>query len=118
NLMWSSAMADDTVNIDKTDAASSSLDNALDTAQKTFDTAKDKAGDLLDEALAESKSFLSKAQETLANAAGSAVNAVKEHPIAAASIAAAAAGAVAGAAYGASKLLNGEGSDDDGSTKG
>lgn len=59
---------------------------------------------LIDTALAESKSFLSKAQETLTNAAESAVAAAKEHPIAAAGIAAGAAAAVAGAAFGASKL--------------
>ncbi|WP_296617752.1 hypothetical protein [Sphingomonas sp.] len=99
-------MADDTTTtIDtKASAAESSLvDSAIETAESALDTA-----------LAESKSFLSKAQETLTSAAGTAVNAVKEHPIAAAGIAAGAAAAVAGAAYGASKLL----SDDDTGTTG
>ncbi len=112
-------MADDTTATTPNAAGEkSTLDNALDTASEALDTAKTKAGDLVDEALAESKSFLSKAQEALAHAADTAVNAVKEHPIAAAGIAAAAAGAVAGAAYGASKLLNGDDTDDDGATKG
>jgi len=99
-------MADDTTTtIDtKAGAAESSLvDSAIETAESALDTA-----------LAESKSFLSKAQETLTSAAGTAVNAVKEHPIAAAGIAAGAAAAVAGAAYGASKLL----SDDETATTG
>jgi hypothetical protein len=62
----------------------------------------------VDKAVAETKSFLNRAQEALTEAVDTAVGAVKEHPIAAAGIAAGAAAAVAGAAYGASKLINGE----------
>jgi hypothetical protein len=94
-------MADDTTSTAAPAAESSVIDDALATAESALDVA-----------LTESKSFLSKAQETLTNAAGTAVNAVKEHPIAAAGIAAGAAAAVAGAAYGASKLL----ADDDTAT--
>jgi hypothetical protein len=71
-----------------------------------IDEAVETASNALDVAITESKSFLSKAQETLTTAAESAVNAVKEHPIAAAGIAAGAAAAVAGAAFGASKLMS------------
>ncbi|MES2444655.1 MAG: hypothetical protein V4574_17660 [Pseudomonadota bacterium] len=59
----------------------------------------------------EPKSFLEQAQEALGDAFESTVEAVKEHPVAAAAIAAGAAAAVAGAAYGISQLLD---SDDDG----
>ncbi len=52
------------------------------------------------------KSFLARAQEAIGEAVESTVDAVKEHPLAAAAIAAGAAAAVAGAAYGASKLLD------------
>jgi hypothetical protein len=62
----------------------------------------------VDKALAESKSFLNSAKEALTEAVDNAVGAVKEHPVAAAGIAAGAAAAVAGAAYGASKLINSE----------
>jgi len=97
---------------DTTSTATPAADSSL------IDTAVETASDALDVALAESKSFLSKAQETLANAAGTAMNTVKEHPIASAGIAAGAAAAVAGAAYRASKLLSGDTADDDGATKG
>lgn len=62
----------------------------------------------IDKAIAESKSLFNRAQEALTDAVDTAVGAVKDHPIAAAGIAAGAAAAVAGAAYGASKLMNGE----------
>jgi len=88
-------MADDTTSITPPAADASLIDDAVETASSVLDTA-----------LAESKSFLSKAQETLAHAAETAMTTVKEHPIAAAGIAAGAAAAVAGAAYGASKLLS------------
>ena len=91
-------MADDTneTTSPATPAADGSVvDDVINAAESALDTA-----------LAESKSFLSKAQETLASAAGTAVNAVKEHPIAAAGIAAGAAAAVAGAAD-SFALLNG-----------
>jgi hypothetical protein len=71
----------------------------------------------IDKTIAESKTFLSKAQEALTDAVDTVVEAVKEHPITAAGIAAGATAAVAGAAYGASRLLAGDDSDDDGSTK-
>ena len=51
------------------------------------------------------KSFLERAQDAIEDAVETTVGAVKEHPLAAAAIAAGAAAAVAGAAYGASKLL-------------
>ncbi|MGN6817317.1 MAG: hypothetical protein ACTHJR_01445 [Sphingomonas sp.] len=106
--------------VDETTTTATGADSATAPAADSslIDNAVETASDALDVALAESKSFLSKAQETLANAAGSAMNTVKEHPIAAAGIAAGAAAAVAGAAYGASKLFAGDASDDDGSTKG
>jgi hypothetical protein len=63
----------------------------------------------IDKVVAESKSFLGKAQEAVTEAVGTVVEAVKEHPITAAGIAAGATAAVAGAAYGVSKLT---GSDD------
>ncbi len=69
----------------------------------------------IDRVVSESKSFLGKAQEALTDAVDTVVEAVKEHPITAASIAAGATAAVAGAAYGVSKLT---GSDDDGPAKG
>jgi len=62
----------------------------------------------VDRAMAESKSFLNRAQEALSEAVDNAVGAAKDHPIAAAGIAAGAAAAVAGAAYGAAKLKNGD----------
>ena len=64
------------------------------------------------------KSFFERAQEAIGNAVESTVEAVKEHPLAAAGIAAGAAAAVAGAAYGASKLLDNDDEDADGSVKG
>jgi hypothetical protein len=54
------------------------------------------------------KSFLEQAQEAIGDALESTVEAVKEHPVAAAAIAAGAAAAVAGAAYGVSQLLGGD----------
>jgi len=92
-------MADDTTSTATPGTDSTRIDGAIDPASGTPD---------------ESKSFFSKAQETLTHAAETAVNAAKEHPIAAAGIAAGAAAAVAGAAYGASKFL----SDDDTATTG
>lgn len=53
---------------------------------------------------AEEKSFLERAQDAIGAAVESTVEAVKEHPAAAAAIAAGATAAVAGAAYGISKL--------------
>ena len=60
---------------------------------------------------AEEKSFFERAQEAIGAAVESTVEAVKEHPAAAAAIAAGATAAVAGAAYGISKLLD-DGEDD------
>jgi len=56
---------------------------------------------------AEEKSFIERAQEAIGSAVDSTVGAVKEHPAAAAAIAAGATAAVAGAAYGISKLREG-----------
>jgi len=64
------------------------------------------------------KSFFERAQEALESAVESTVDAVKEHPLAAGAIAAGAAAAVAGVAYGASKLLDKDDEDSDGSAKG
>lgn len=55
-------------------------------------------------AASEEKSFFGRAQDAIESAVGSTVEAVKEHPAAAAAIAAGATAAVAGAAYGISKL--------------
>ena len=54
----------------------------------------------------EEKSFFERAQDAIGSAVESTVEAVKEHPAAAAAIAAGATAAVAGAAYGISKLLD------------
>ena len=62
-------------------------------------------------ASADEKGFLERAQEAIGAAVESTVEAVKEHPAAAAAIAAGATAAVAGAAYGISKLLE-EGDDE------
>jgi len=58
----------------------------------------------IEEAKADAKGFLAQAQETLGDAFDATVNAVKEHPIAAAGIAAGVAAAVGGAAYAATQL--------------
>lgn len=55
---------------------------------------------------ANGESFLTTAQEAISDAFDATVEAVKEHPVAAAAIAAGAAAAVAGAAFGVSKLLD------------
>jgi ElaB/YqjD/DUF883 family membrane-anchored ribosome-binding protein len=52
----------------------------------------------------EAKSFLTQAQEALTDAVDATVDAIKEHPIAAAGIAAGVAAAVGGAAYAATQL--------------
>lgn len=52
----------------------------------------------------EEKSFVERAQETIGSAVGTTVEAVKEHPVAAAAIAGGVAAAAAGAAFGVSKL--------------
>jgi hypothetical protein len=56
------------------------------------------------EAKEEAKSFLAQAQEAIGDAVDATVAAVKEHPIAAAGIAAGVAAAVGGAAYAATQL--------------
>lgn len=50
------------------------------------------------------KSFLASAQETVAGALDATVQAVKEHPVTAAAVAAGAAAAVGGAVYAATQL--------------
>lgn len=62
----------------------------------------------VDKAVKDAKSFIDLAQEKISEALDSAVDAVKEHPKAAAGIAAGAAAVVAASAYGATKLKNGE----------
>ncbi|MFZ5747372.1 MAG: hypothetical protein ACOY45_06905 [Pseudomonadota bacterium] len=56
----------------------------------------------------EHKSFLEQAQDAIEDAFESTVEAVKEHPVAAAAIATGAAAAIAGAAFGVSKLFDGD----------
>ncbi len=58
----------------------------------------------IEEAKAEAKSFLAQAQDAIGGAVDATVTAVKEHPIAAAGIAAGVAAAVGGAAYAATQL--------------
>jgi hypothetical protein len=53
---------------------------------------------------AETKPFLAQAQEAVGSAVDATVAAVKEHPVAAAAIAAGTAAAIGGAAYAASQL--------------
>ena len=74
--------------------------------------------DTADNGPAEEKSFFERAAAAIEGAVESTVEAVKEHPLAASAIAAGAAAAVAGAAYGASKLLDNDDEDADGSVKG
>jgi hypothetical protein len=52
----------------------------------------------------EEKSFVERAQEAIGSAVETTVEAVKEHPVAAAAIAGGVAAAAAGAAFGVSKL--------------
>jgi hypothetical protein len=66
------------------------------------------ANDTTPAVVPEEKSFLEQAQEAIGDAIESTVEAAKEHPIAAAAIAAGAAAAVAGAAYGISQLVGGD----------
>ncbi|MCH7860402.1 hypothetical protein ACQKOH_13845 [Sphingomonas sp. NPDC092331] len=58
----------------------------------------------IEEAKEEAKGFLAQAQEAIGDAVDATVAAVKEHPIAAAGIAAGVAAAVGGAAYAATQL--------------
>lgn len=58
----------------------------------------------LEEATEQAKSFLAQAQEVIGDAVDATVEAIKEHPIAAAGIAAGVAAAVGGAAYAATQL--------------
>lgn len=61
-------------------------------------------GDNVTAATEEAKSFIAQAQEKLSGAVDATVGAVKDHPVAAAAIAAGAAAAVGGAAYAATQL--------------
>jgi len=56
----------------------------------------------------ENPTFLEQAQEAIGDAIEATIEAAKEHPVAAAAIAAGATAAVAGAAYGISQLLSGD----------
>ena len=55
-------------------------------------------------AKSEEKTFIARAQEAIGSAVETSVEAVKEHPVAAAAIAGGVAAAAAGAAFGVSKL--------------
>ena len=77
-----------------TDTATTDTANAADTANEG----------VLDNALETAKSFLETAQEAIGDAVDATVGAVKEHPVAAAAIAAGAAAAVGGAVYAATQL--------------
>jgi hypothetical protein len=57
----------------------------------------------------EEKSLLGRAQEALGQAVGTTVEAVKDHPVAAAAIAGGVAAAAAGAAFGVQKLRDSNG---------
>ena len=79
----------------------------------TIKQATDTAQDLGDKAASEVKkvvdpSILTQAQEAVTDAFNATVEAVKEHPVAAAAIATGAAAAVAGTVYGVKKLREGE----------
>ena len=78
--------------------------------EDAIEAAADKAGfdeKTIDSAAADAKSFLDRAQTAIGDAVETVIGAVKEHPVAAAGIAAGATAAVAGAAYGAGKLRSG-----------
>ena len=79
----------------------------------TIKQATDTAQDLGNKAVTEVKkvvdpSILTQAQEAVTDAFNATVEAVKEHPVAAAAIATGAAAAVAGTVYGVKKLREGE----------
>lgn len=71
-------------------------DNSSSTSSSTGETAGAVPGG--------EKSFLASAQETVAGAVDATVQAVKDHPVAAAAVAAGAAAAVGGAVYAATQL--------------
>ena len=75
--------------------------------EDAVEAAADKAGideKTIDGAVANAKSLLDRAQAAIGDAVDTVIGAVKEHPVAAAGIAAGATAAVAGVAYGAGKL--------------
>lgn len=77
-------------------------------------TARNEASSLIEKA----GGLFEQAKEAISEALESTVEAAKENPVAASAIAAGAAAAIAGAAYGASKLLDRDDEDADGSVKG
>ena len=78
------------------------IKQATDTAQDLGNKAADAAKNVVD------PSILTQAQEKVTDAFNATVEAVKEHPVAAAAIATGAAAAVAGTVYGVKKLREGE----------
>ena len=89
------------------------IKHAADTAKDLGKHAADTAHDLGDKAASGVKkvidpSILTQAQEAVTDAFNATVEAVKEHPVAAAAIATGAAAAVAGTVYGVKKLREGE----------
>jgi len=78
------------------------IKNATDTAQDLGSKVASEAKKVVD------PSILTQAQEAVTDAFNATVEAVKEHPVAAAAIATGAAAAVAGTVYGVKKLREGE----------
>ena len=78
------------------------IKNATDTAQDLGSKVASEAKKVVD------PSILTQAQEAVTYAFNATVEAVKEHPVAAAAIATGAAAAVAGTVYGVKKLREGE----------
>jgi hypothetical protein len=74
------------------------------------------AGQAQNQSPGSGKSFIASAQETLGGAFDATVGAVKEHPVAAAAIAAGTAAAVGGAVYAATQLRGDEKSSGNGSS--
>ncbi len=78
------------------------IKQATNTAQDLGNKATDQVSKVVD------PSILTQAQEKVTDAFNATVEAVKEHPVAAAAIATGAAAAVAGTVYGVKKLREGE----------
>jgi ElaB/YqjD/DUF883 family membrane-anchored ribosome-binding protein len=78
------------------------IKQATDTAQDLGNKAAEQVKQVVD------PSLLTQAQEKVTDAFNATVEAVKEHPVAAAAIATGAAAAVAGTVYGVKKLREGE----------
>ena len=74
-------------------------------ANESSTTESNSTSEMIEAGQAKLESLLDQARSAIEGAVETTVDAVKEHPIAAAGIAAGAAAAVAGAAFGVSKLL-------------